>query len=117
MVRSLVGVVGPVVQGDRVEAEQSSGEMRLHGEKGTMFEVLSLLTGCLIQDPESFLQRRNYSGCMTGSTYTMVIQLSEILGKEFNLAVSSVSSPVRRGYSIEMVCSAWNSAWSIRRAQ
>lgn len=35
MVRSLVGVVGPTVQGDRVEAEQSRGEMRLHGEKGT----------------------------------------------------------------------------------
>lgn len=71
-----------------------------------VFEVLSLLIGCLIQDPESFLPRRNYSGCVAGSQYTMVIQLGEILGKELNLAVSSVSSSVQRGYSIEMVCSA-----------
>lgn len=35
MVRSLVGVVRPMVQGVGVEAEQSSGEMRLHGEEGT----------------------------------------------------------------------------------
>lgn len=35
MVRSLVGVVGRMVQGDRVESEQSSGEMCLHGEKAT----------------------------------------------------------------------------------
>lgn len=34
-VRSLVGVVRPMVQGVGVEAEQSSGEMRLHGKKGT----------------------------------------------------------------------------------
>lgn len=70
------------------------------------FEVLSLLIGCLIQDLESFLPRRNYSGCMAGSQHTMAIQLGEMLGKELNLAVSAVSSSVQRGYSIEMVCSA-----------
>lgn len=37
MVKSLVGIAGPVVQGDRVEAEQSNGEMSLHGKNGARF--------------------------------------------------------------------------------
>lgn len=49
MVRSLVGVVGPTVQGDRVEAEQSRGEMRLHGEKGT--SVWSSFVAYWVLDP------------------------------------------------------------------
>lgn len=49
MVRSLGGVVGPMVRGHRVEAEQSSGEMRLHGEKGT--SVWSSFVAYWVLDP------------------------------------------------------------------